>query len=202
MLLFIIIAALALIFMMYVKYTYRRDNQSTEKFLERESLANSTRKQPLDDISYITVPVDTLPFLEDASDEIAKYQQTIRELSDKKIANLSDMTNTDLKLKYGAANLPILTEYDNNYSLLTDTISKWGLALMESGHEEESVTVLEYGIKCNTDIRSNYLVLADYYASKGDVRKIRTLRTRALLLHTLIKDSIISRLDDLLSGLS
>ena len=202
MLLFIIIAALALIFMMYVKYTYRRDNQSTEKFLERESLANSTRKQPLDDISYITVPVDTLPFLEDASDEIAKYQQTIRELSDKKIANLSDMTNTDLKLKYGAANLPILTEYDNNYSLLTDTISKWGLALMESGHEEEAVTVLEYGIKCNTDIRSNYLVLADYYASQGDVRKIRTLRTRALLLHTLIKDSIISRLDDLLSGLS
>lgn len=199
---FIIIAILALAFTMYVKYTYKRDSQATENFLERESLANATRRQPLDDINYITVSLDELPFAENVSDEISKYQRIIRELSEKQIANLSGMTNTDLKLKYGAANLPLLTEYDNNFALLTGTISKWGHALMEEGREADAVTVLEYGIKCNTDISSNYLTLADYYASHGDVRKIRTLRTRALLLNTLMKDKIVSRLDDLLSGLS
>lgn len=199
---FIIIAILAFIFTMYIKYTYKRDEQKKDEFLERESLANSTRKQPLDDINYITVPIDSLPFFENASDKILKCQQTIRELADKKIANLSDMTNTDLKLKYGAANLPLLTGYDNNFSLLINTIAKWGLALIEDGYKDEAVTVLEYGIQCNTDISSNYFVLADCYAAKGDIRKIRTLRTRAELLHTLMKDKIVSRLDDVLSGLS
>lgn len=199
---FICFAILAFIFMMFVKYTNSRDKHKSEDFLERESKANSTRKQSLDNLDYITIPIDSLPFYENATGEILRCQNVILSLSEKHIVNLSGKTNTDLKLEYGAANLPALTEYDNNFAELTGTIVKWAAALTDEGHEEDAVRVLEYGIQCNTDVSSNYLILADYYASKGDIRKIRTLRTRAMLLHTLMKDKIISKLDDLISGLS
>lgn len=199
---FLCFAILAFAFMMFIKYTNSRDKHQNETFLERESNANSTRRQSLDDLDYITIPVESLPFYENASDEILSCQNIIQNLAGKPIVNLAAKSNTDLKLEFGAANLPALTEYDNNFTTLTKTIVKWAAALTDEGLEEDAVRVLEYGIQCNTDVSSNYLILADYYASKGDIRKIRTLRTRAMLLNTLMKDKIIKKLDDLISGLS
>lgn len=195
--LFFIVLILSLMFTAYVKYTYRRDKSTESAYLERESKANATRKQSLDSLDYITIPLDSLPFFENPSKEIAACQDTMRRLSSCKIVNLQGITNTDLKLTYGAANLPALSEYDNNYAVLTDTLVRWGSRLIEEGFTDEAIRVLEFGIECGTDTSNNYILLASCYIKNGDSDKFNNLRNRVHMLNTPMKKYILKKLDEL-----
>ena len=44
------------------------------------------------------------------TDELAECLSELQDLSDAKIVNLTGYTNTDLKLKYGTANITILSD--------------------------------------------------------------------------------------------
>lgn len=195
--LFFIVLILSLMFTAYVKYTYRRDKSTESAYLERESKANATRKQSLDSLDYITIPLDSLPFFENPSKEIDACQDTMRRLSSCKIVNLQGITNTDLKLTYGAANLPALSEYDNNYAVLTDTLVRWGSRLIEEGFTDEAIRVLEFGIECGTDTSNNYILLASCYIKNGDSDKFNNLRNRVHMLNTPMKKYILKKLDEL-----
>ncbi|MDD5874169.1 MAG: hypothetical protein PUD90_12045 [Clostridia bacterium] len=194
---FIIVLILSLAFTAFVKYTYRRDRLSESAYLERESKANSTRRQSLDSLDYITIPLDSLPFFTNPSKEIASCQETIRHLASCRIVNLQGITNTDLKLAYGAANLPALSEYDNNYASLTATIVKWGEQLINENHIDEAVRVLEFGIECGADTSSNYILLASCYIKNGDSDKFNNLRNRVHMLNTPMKKYILKKMDEL-----
>ena len=84
----------------------RKEEQSAEAFWAREAEANRTRRRPLDDLSYITIPFDTLPMDTMKDDpEIADCHDTLHSLSEGPIVNLTGISNTDLKLMYGAPNI-------------------------------------------------------------------------------------------------
>jgi hypothetical protein len=57
---------------------------------------------------------------------------------------------------------------------------------------------LEYGISIGADSKKNYLMLADLYKAHGREDKIRDLIASAEDLDSLLKDSIISSLKDML----
>lgn len=190
-----------ILLIIFTFFLHRHDNtveKKRETFLEKEAKANQTRRQNIDDLDYLTIPLDRLPFMEYASGEIKHCQNIIQELSKKRILNLSGYSNTDLKLTYGVANLELLSQYDDNYNALIKTIALWGEQLMREGHEAKAVTVLEYGIECDTDISSNYYILADYYAKCNEKDKIVFLKSRAQGLNTLMRDSIVSYLSSLI----
>ena len=42
----------------------------------------------------------------------------LNSLKDEQIVNFTGISNTDLKLSFGAANLPTLSRFDQNYTLL------------------------------------------------------------------------------------
>ena len=65
---------------------------------------------------------------------------------------------------------------------------------MKDGFTDEALSFLEYGIKIQTDVSTNYTLLADYYKSEGTPEKIDTLISRAEQLNSLMKDSILSKL--------
>lgn len=174
----------------------KKGNDSLTQFLDRESQANNTRKKDISNLDYIIIP-DSLPFVETDNAEINKYQNTLRSLMDKKIVNLSNMSNTDLKLKYGAANLQYLSEYDENFTSLTKTLSKLGCLLIDNGFEKEGVTFLEFGVQCATDISLNYIALAKYYAANNMKNKIDNLILSVGSSKSLLKDSIISSLNQI-----
>ncbi|MFR4338210.1 MAG: hypothetical protein ACLT33_09390 [Lachnospira pectinoschiza] len=56
---------------------------------------------------------------------------TITGLKDKKILNLP-ISNTELKLSYGAANLTEFTEYDDNFTTLIKAPASLGHALIDN----------------------------------------------------------------------
>lgn len=173
----------------------RIEESQSKAFWNREHEANEVRKKDISNLPYITIPLDTLPFHENADEELLEIYETIRSLSDKKIVNLNHMSNTELKLEYGVGNLDILSEYDNNYVTLVRTIAKWGRYLYEHDEITDCRRVLEFGIQCNTDIKSNYILLAQLYKAKWENDKISQLIEKASQLDTLTKNSIIASLE-------
>ena len=84
-----------------------------DDFWEKELAANRTKRKPLDDLNYIQIPLDTFP-MSVLSDNpvILECHEILTELSTEKIVNLTGISNTDLKLQYGAPNIKILSAYD------------------------------------------------------------------------------------------
>lgn len=180
----------------FSKITNRKVKKEEESFWERENRANSVRKQPLDSLNYISVPFEKLPLDSDYdNDTIRECINTINSLKDSKIVNLNGITNTDLKLQYGVANLQVLSEYDQNYTTYVKTLSIWGEELFKAEHIPEAVTVLETGISAGSDIKNNFILLADIYSSQKEYDKIEELIKRAEALSSITRNGILKELE-------
>lgn len=191
-----------LIFSLWVRNKSRKaNNEQSEKdkaFWERERASNFVRKKDISDLPFIEIPLDELPFSETSSPEIKEIQEKLRQDATKKMINLTGMSNTDIKMEYGAANLPFLSEYDQNCTVLLRDIFTWGRLLKEEGSIPEARKVLEYGISLKSDITGNYILLAEIYRDCGEIEKIQDLIDEAATLHTMMKEQIIQKLKAIL----
>lgn len=183
----------------------RKGERAERDFWEREALADRTRKQPLDTLAYIEIPYDTLPFslIPDdpaLADAFSDCHRILYGFRDKKAVNLTGISNTDLKLTYGAPNITILTEYDDNYTLLVRTMQKWADLLLKAGFQEEAVSVMEFCIATRTDISTTYRTLAGIYHERGESDKLRGLRETADGLTSIMRQPILRMLDETVQG--
>ncbi len=169
---------------------------ATEHFWDREREANLTRRKDISKLPYITIPYESLPLdaLPDSEEYLAAVQQ-LQSLSDKQILDLSGQTNTDLKLAYGAANLPALMECDQNYLVLARTLSRMAGLLSDEGKEDAAETVLCFAIDAGSTIRSDYEQLAVIYGQRRDYRKLDALIARAERLNSPTKASLLASLN-------
>ena len=176
----------------------RHQMDSAEKsFWEKERQANSVRRKSLDGLDYIKIPTDTLPMHTMEEDpKVAECLQMIQELSLKPIVNLTGISNTDLKLEYGTANITTLTEYDQNYTLLAGTLQQWADLLYNAGFVEETRQILEFAVSTRTDVSRSYDILADIYVINGQGYRISDLMETAKTLNSLNRDVILRHLQD------
>lgn len=181
-----------LIFLLNKRHS-KMEKRMKEAFWKREEKANHTRRKSLDNLPYITIPLEELPLACHITGDAAAVRNTgdaatvrntddaaanetiseeckeiLRSLSTQKIVNLTGYTNTDLKLSYGTANITCLTEYDQNYTLLVSTLQKWAEVLYRGGAKKECRPVLEYAVSIGTDVSHTYFLLADLYDEEGE----------------------------------
>ena len=145
----------------------RKMEQNEQDFWARESASNSVRKKSLDTLEYIHIPFDLLPF--GTAGDNAMLQQAeddLTALKDEKIVNLTGISNTDLKLEYGTANITPLTQYDQNYTSLVCALQNWGQELYNQGRYEDAAKVLEFSVRTRSDITATYRLLTDLYRTK------------------------------------
>lgn len=193
------ILASVLIFCIWLAYEIRKHNKkqkkSTEAFWEKEALADSTRKQSLDDLDYIVLPEEILHIFDDKiPNKIQESANFLIYSTELKIVNLSFITNTDLKLRYGAANLETLTEYDTNYTNLLRHLNAVGEYFVAEGDITRATAVLEYAVSIQSDLISTYRMLADIYADAGNRSGLDYLVNTASLLPGLTKGPILKML--------
>ena len=134
------------------------------------------------------------------SDELAATEFDLCKLADCRIINLTGISNTELRLTYGTANLDLLTAYDHNFTVLIRTLQKWGTLLASTGKKEDAVTVLSYAVSIGSDIAGTYATLGRLYKEQGELFKIEELKTSAEALTTLMKPSILRDLEQLISS--
>ena len=179
-----------------IRRNRRLDENSKHSFWDIERAANEVRRKPLDDLIFVVPDMSRFPLSVMEDDEIVRdCRRMVEELSAQKIVNLTGQTNTDLKFRYGAANLPTLMEYDERFTLLVQNLQKWADRLWDNGYVEDSIPILEEQIRIHADISSVYRKLAAYYRDNGMPEKIDELRKSAESLNSASKASILRSLD-------
>lgn len=193
-----ILFGIIIIFVVWLQYEIRKSKNSSmkrhEAYWNTESKANLTKCTDISGLEYITIPLDHLPMSDHEDSTINSYRDTIHKISEKKILNLTGYTNTELKLKYGAGNINLLSEYDNNYTTLVSILQKWGERLYSQGYVAEAVMVLEYAVSCYSDVSKSYKLLATIYMEHKTPEKIDELINLLPNIKMLCKDALIEEL--------
>ncbi len=189
------------ILMLVIKHNINKSKRLTEKttkaFWENESKANQTRKADISQLDYIKIPYSTLPINICKEEDILYIENQLLAMKDQQILNLSGISNTQLKLEYGPANLPILSSCDENYTLLVRYLYQWADKLNQHGYIDEACTVLEYGISIGSDITAHYTLLATIYHDTNQADKYNSLFDYAKNINGLSRDIILNNLNDI-----
>lgn len=196
------ILASLIIFSIVIGHNVRKSSriqaEQERSFWERERLANQTRRKSLDGLDYIHIPLDRLPMhVMEEDSKVAECLRIINELSTQPVVNLTGFSNTDLKLEYGTANITILTQYDEKYTLLANTLQQWADLLYTSGHIEPTQQILEFAVETRTDVSRSYDLLSDIYIKNGQQNKIAELIETAEGLNSLNREVILRHLNNL-----
>lgn len=178
-----------------ISHNSKLENATSDDFWEREQKGNFVRKQPTDDLSRIVLD-DTLPYETDCDEDLAPIMSKINSLREKEIINLTGITNTELKLRYGLPNLDYLTECDGNFTNLAVYLDKWSEYLISHNRNEDALKVLEFAAECNVDIGNIYMNLAKIYTSNNQTYKIDSLITKCESLNSLTGTLTANKLRD------
>ena len=200
-----------IVFCIWLSHQLKKSRKLQEKkeksFWDLENQANNTRRKSLANLNYITIPLESFPMeLSALPNEatispqgkalLAECMETLQSLSTVKIVNFTGLTNTELKLQYGAPNINLLMEFDQNYTLLARTLQTFAEELFKAGLVSEAKTVLEFAISTHTDVSQSYFLLADIYEREHQPEKIEALITVAESLNTVMKKSIVRTLQE------
>lgn len=185
------------VFFFSLKRTNRIESERDNAFWEREKRANFTRRKPLDDLNYITIPDALLNMKPSVTTEaVSSCLRDLKDLSEYKIVNLTGYTNTDLKLEYGTANITILSDFDLHYTNLVTILQKLAEQLHENGDDALAAAALEFAVSTGTDVSKSYYLLADLYQEAGTPEKIAGLISSAQNINSLMRDTIVQRLKE------
>lgn len=190
-----------IVFCLWLAYEIRKSRRLGEKmeknFWALEEKANSTRRKPLDDLAYITIPSPLLSLhVPEENLRVQEGMEILRTLSTQKIVNLTGWTNTELKLEYGAPNINLLMEFDQNYTLLARTLQTIAKELFIAGQTAEAKSILEFAVSTKTDVSQSYFLLADLYEREACPEKIEELIRTAETLKSVMKKTIVRTLQE------
>ncbi len=194
--------ASVIVFCIWLAYEIRKNNKKTKKtlecFWEKEEKANATRAKSLDSLNYITIPEEILNAIPSpVPAELEDCSKMLLHLQNSKIVNLSHITNTDLKLKYGASNLDILSEYDQNYITLLRVLQTLSEYFYNRSNPEMTRIILEFAVSVQSDNISTYKMLAQIYCDNDEEAKLDYLISTASLLPGLTRGPIVRFLKEL-----
>lgn len=144
--------AIFVVFCLTLTFYIRKNDSAQQKiqddFWEKEHASNAVRKKDISKLDYITIPLDKIPVKLETSTEKAIFA-----LAEKPMLNFVGISNTDLKLEYGTANLDILTEYENNFLEFVALLPDYTTELAEAGEKDAARMLLEFAISVNADSR-------------------------------------------------
>lgn len=168
--------AIFIIFCVVLGYYIKKGDSSQKEimdgFFEKERLANEVRKKDISQLNYITIPFEKIPQQLNTSTEKEFFSY-----AEKTMLNLNGISNTDLKLEYGTANLAILSEYDTNYMDMISLLPAYVEELLAEEQTDTAQMLLEFAVHTKADSRKIYQQLVSIYKETNQTEKINDLKT-------------------------
>lgn len=195
------VLASVLLFIVILSYNIKKydkvQDKELQEFWEKENKANFVRRKSLDNLPYIIIPENLLD--ENIPDDPKCHEalDMLLNLKNCRILNLTGISNTDLKLTYGTANISALTEYDQNYTFLARALTTLGETYYKEGNINKAKEYLEFAISTKTDISSTYKILGSIYKDDNNTAGIEKLKEVAGELHSAMAPAIIRYLSEL-----
>ena len=173
----------------YIRKNDSEQQRVQDEFWEKERKSNAVRKKDISKLDYITIPLDKIPVKLETSAE-----ETLIALSQEPMLNLTGISNTDLKLEYGTANLEALSAYDANFTEFVATLPEYTLQLQEAGYVDAAQALLEFAVSVKADSRKIYKQLADIYIENQQTDKLSWLEESAKELPLFTQNAILKDL--------
>lgn len=185
-----------IIFCLVLTFYIRKNDAAQQKvqddFWEKERQSNTVRKKDISKLNYITIPFEKIPVKLETSTENELF-----ELAQKPMLNLTGISNTDLKLEYGTANLAALSEYDLNFTNFVTILPDYTSELLEAGEVDTAQMLLEFAVSVKADSRKIYKQLSDIYTQNNQLDKIQWLKDSAEVLPEYTKNAILKDLSSI-----
>lgn len=146
----------------------RLHKKNTETLLKREREANLSRKKDISSLPYLQIP-EFLFTLQDTSSLSSPFLARLTQIQDKKMVNLSGLSNIELKEQYGIANFERLIEYDENYYQYITLLDEWATCLYEGGQYKDAEKLLAYVCSLPSEISNSYRLLGELYLKADNI---------------------------------
>lgn len=189
--------AILIVFCLVLTYYIRKNDTAQKKvqddFWEKERQANAVRKKDISNLNYINIPVEKIP-----QKICTSTETTFFSLAEKPMVNFTGISNTDLKLTYGTANLAILSEYDANFLEMVAILPKYAEELLSAGQSDTAQMLLEFGIDAGADSRIIYRLLTSIYQDNHQEDKIRHLWDASQTLPPITRQAVQNDLSAIL----
>lgn len=169
----------------YNKKSDTSQKEVMENFFEKERLSNAVRKKDISQLEYITIPFEKIP-----QELNTLTEKDFFSFAEKPMLNLTGISNTDLKLEYGTANLAVLSEYDTNYMDMISLLPTYVDELLEAEQIDTAQALLEFAINTKADSRKLYQQLVSIYKETNQLEKIDHLKNMAEQLPDMTKNII------------
>ncbi len=154
--------------------------KTLENIQERERKANLSKKREIDKEFYIIPDEAVLPIKNyDETSENKKIidiqKLVLKKASLTMIKFDEQISNTDLKFKYGFSNLETITIYEEHYNSYMQTLVEWAKILFERNNLSDAEIILNEAIRLKCDLSKAYMLLIDIYRQKNDSDKLKNL---------------------------
>ncbi len=173
-----------LIFILWLHYEKRKSSREEKKlsdeFWQREEAANCARNKDISKLPMFEPDMEQIPMPESSDENICYYQNRVIEQSKLPMMNLSEYSNTDLKLAYGVGNFKTLSQYDQNFNDFLMNMSNLGKAYHKGELMEEAAAVYRLCLNSGSDKSTDYRALAEIYATMGARRELSSLAEEVL----------------------
>ena len=185
--------------------------RSNENYLREEEMANFSRKKEIPENLFINAGIELLPMREFEDTEefkrINKSQAYVIKRSTFKMIRLkTPMTNRELKIKFGYANLENIIAYEDNFVRYIFALCDWAETLLEMGEKEDAISILEFAVDMIPEQSKPYTLLIDAYGESKCKSELLNLKDKfnsncKPLLQDVLNDRIESRMESTLKSL-
>ena len=206
-------AVLFLVFLLNLLLSRNKNGRATDidEAFEEDRLANSSRKKDIGDEFFVKPDIKKLPFSEydvpgrdaEAASRAAAEVEKLAKLPMIKFSR--ELSNNEIKMMFGAANLEGVTGYEENYSDFTLAMIRWAEALINMGEYADAALVLEETVRMGSDFSKSYTLLADAYLRTGGREALRELFKKVtdedfMRENRMLRQTVVSYIEALLEG--
>lgn len=168
-----------LIFCAWLWYEQRKsekiEKKASDEFWTREQEANNTRKKDISHLPLLQVKETEIPMTTTTDESVLYYIDRLREIIKTPMIDLSEYSNTDLKLAYGVANFKTLSEYDENYNTFLLTLTNLARSYSRADLYQEAGDCYKLALYYGSKKLSDYTELAEVYINLGTPEEITPL---------------------------
>lgn len=159
------------------KYLDEKREKQEDEFFTKEQLARTTVGK-IQDSDYEVIPLSKFPFNLCEDPSMIEMEEKIKDLSNEKLLNLTGISNTDVRLRFGVNHFEEATLAGEKYDELMGLLVNYATSLDDHGFSIESGLMLEHLIEMDCDIKSAWIALGKFYASTSNYDKLRELHDK------------------------
>lgn len=201
---FILFLTFFLIWLYHFKKQQKQYQSQKDAFWERERQAKETRKQEIAAEFFFHPQIQGLcfPALELEATQKQRYlklSEQIKASADLPMLNFSDLSNTELNLRFGVANQSFITQAEENYHAFIGFLFEYAKFMKSSGHTDEAILALEELIRLKSEKSQHYLLLAEIYQEQKNHSGIERLKLLAEGLEPISQHKFLTALEGIVT---